>query len=273
MPSESGMGRMGSGNKEQRIRSRFERLLYTILTHDLCIGLGGPVGGEKSRPPGQEVVMHRLIFEVALVLSAVVVAHAQEPKQTPKDVWNRIYTNAKDSKSSYNNFLAEVIKERKPGKALDIGIGDGRNSLFLAAQGWDVTGFDISDVGIKQARERAQSAGLKLNALVDDVDQFHYGQERWDLVVGMYEHEMITRNAEKIIGSLKHGGLIVVEGLHRDANQKGVEGDYYGYRSNELLRAFDRLRILRYEESKAVPYWTQNGRRLSDSSPSKNSLK
>jgi SAM-dependent methyltransferase len=204
--------------------------------------------------------MHTLIFEVALVLSAVVVAHAQEPKQTPKDVWNRIYTNAKDSKSSYNSFLAEVIKERKPGKAFDIGIGDGRNSLFLAAQGWDVTGFDISDVGIKQARERAQSAGLKLNALVDDVDQFHYGQERWDLVVGMYEHEMITRNAEKIIGSLKHRGLVVVEGLHRDANQKGVEGDYYGYRSNELLRAFDRLRILRYEESKAVPYWTQNGR-------------
>jgi SAM-dependent methyltransferase len=153
-----------------------------------------------------------------------------------------------------------VVKERKPGKALNIGIGDGRNSLFLAAQGWDVTGFDISDVGITQARERAQSAGLKLNALVDDVDQFHYGEERWDLVVGMYEHEMITRNAEKIIASLKHGGLIVVEGLHRDANQKGVEGDYYGYRSNELLRAFDRLRILRYEENKAVPYWNQNGR-------------
>lgn len=204
--------------------------------------------------------MPRLTFEIPLVLSAVVVAHGQGSKQKPKDVWNTIYANGKNSKLSYSAFLAEVIKESKRGKALDIGIGDGRNSLFLAAQGWDVTGFDISDVGVTQARERAQSAGLRLNAVVGDVDQFHYGQEQWDLFVGMYEHELITRNAEKIIASLKHGGLIVIEGIHRDANQKGVEGGYYGYRPNELLRAFDRLRILRYEESHAVPYWSPNGR-------------
>jgi hypothetical protein len=92
-----------------------------------------------------------------------------------------------------------------------------------------------------------------LEALVDDVDRFDYGKERWDLVVGMYEHEMVTRNADKIVSSLKPRGLIVVEGLHRDANQKGVEGEYYGHRSNELLRAFDRLRVLRYEETTAVP--------------------
>jgi len=97
-----------------------------------------------------------------------------------------------------------------------------------------VTGFDVSEVGVMQARERAQSAGFKLDALDDDVDRFDYGKEHWDLVVGMYEHEMVTRNADKITASLKRGGLIVVEGLHRDANQKGVGGEYYGYRSNEL---------------------------------------
>jgi SAM-dependent methyltransferase len=82
---------------------------------------------------------------------------------------------------SHNKFLAETIKGRKPGKALDIGMGEGRNALFLATQGWEVTGFDISDVGVQLARETAQKRGLKLETLVDDVDRFDYGRQRWDL--------------------------------------------------------------------------------------------
>ena len=181
-------------------------------------------------------------------------------QQNPRDTWNKVYTDNKESKLAYSEFLAEVVKERKPGKALDIGIGEGRNSLFLAAKRWDVTGFDISEVGVRQARERAQHAGLTLNTLVDDVDRFDYGRDRWDLVVGMYEHEMITRNADKIRASLKPGGLIVIEGVHRDAKQKGVEGGYYGYGPHELLQVFDGLRVLRYEEATAVMYWNPNGR-------------
>lgn len=204
--------------------------------------------------------MAKLLIRTICVFILAGETQAQEAQGKPQDVWNRVYANSKSSKFAYSDFLAEIIKGRKPGKALDIGIGEGRNSLFLAAQGWDVTGFDISEIGVRQARERAQLAGLKLEALVEDVDRFDYGNERWDLVAGMYEHEMVTRNAGKILVSLKRGGLLVIEGFHRDANQKGVGGEYYGYRSNELLRAFDRLRVLRYEETTAVAYWNQNGR-------------
>jgi 2-polyprenyl-3-methyl-5-hydroxy-6-metoxy-1,4-benzoquinol methylase len=49
---------------------------------------------------------------------------------------------------------ASVVRGRKPGKALDIGIGEGRNAIFLATQGWEVTGFDISDVGVRSAERR-----------------------------------------------------------------------------------------------------------------------
>ena len=203
--------------------------------------------------------MSKSLFQAAVVLILAGAVQAQETKAKPADVWNKIYTTGRDSRLDYNQFLAEAVKGKKPGKALDIGIGEGRNALFLAAQGWEVTGFDVSDVGVMQARARAEAAGLKLEALVHDVDHFEYGHERWDLVLGMYEHELVTRNAGKIIASLKPGGLLVVEGLHRDANQKGIEGEYYGYRPNELLRAFDRLRVLRYEETTVVPYWTPKG--------------
>jgi 2-polyprenyl-3-methyl-5-hydroxy-6-metoxy-1,4-benzoquinol methylase len=52
-----------------------------------------------------------------------------------------------------NAFLVEMLRHRRPGTALDVGMGQGRNSIFLAQQGWEVTGFDPSDEGVRQAPE------------------------------------------------------------------------------------------------------------------------
>ena len=62
-----------------------------------------------------------------------------------------------------NAFLVECVRNRKPGKALDVGMGSGRNALYLASHGWDVTGFDIADVGVVQARKKAKTLGVRLN--------------------------------------------------------------------------------------------------------------
>jgi hypothetical protein len=70
---------------------------------------------------------------------------------------------------------------------------------------------------------------------------------------------VITRNAEKIMDSLKRGGLIVVEGFHRDLNRLGVQGGYVGYQRNELLKAFDRLRVVYYEDTIAAADWERSG--------------
>lgn len=174
-------------------------------------------------------------------------------------VWNDVFTQRQGREFPHNKFLAETIKGRKPGKALDIGMGEGRNALFLAATGWEVTGFDISDVGVRLAREAALKRGLKLEAFVDDVDRFDYGRQRWDLVVGMYMHGLITRNAVKIIDSLRPAGIIVVEGFHRDLNRPGLQGGKIGYGSNELLRAFDRLRVLHYGDTVGPADWDRSG--------------
>jgi SAM-dependent methyltransferase len=196
---------------------------------------------------------------VVIVLCLAGLVHAQEP-QTPREAWNDVFVGRQGREFPHNKFLAEMIRGRNPGKALDIGTGQGRNALFLAAQGWEVTGFDISDAGVQQAREAAQKKGLKLELLIDDVDRFDYGRQRWDLVVGMYMHAMITRNATRIIDSLKPGGIIVVEGFHRDLNRPGVQGGLIGYRSNELLRAFDRLRVVHYEDTVGPADWERSGR-------------
>ena len=198
-----------------------------------------------------------IVIILALCFTGVV--QAQEPRQ-PRDAWNEVFIKRQGREFPHNKFLAEAIKGRQPGTALDIGIGEGRNSLFLAAQGWEVTGFDISDVGVRLARAAAQRRGLKLQILVDDADRFDYGMQRWDLVVGMYMHGVITRNAAKIVDALKVGGIVVIEGFHRDLNRQGLQGGSIGYSSNELLRAFDRLRVLHYEDSVGPADWEQTGR-------------
>lgn len=198
-----------------------------------------------------------IIVVIALCVTGLV--HAQEQRH-PREAWNELFTKRQGREFPHNTFLADTISGRRAGRALDIGMGDGRNAIFLATQGWEVTGFDISDVGVQSARETAQKRGVKLEMLVDDADRFDYGRRRWDLVVGMYMHTVITRNAARIIDSLKLGGIIVVEGFHRDLNRRGLQGGYIGYRSNELFTAFDRLRVLYYEDTVGPADWEQSGR-------------
>jgi SAM-dependent methyltransferase len=201
--------------------------------------------------------MYKAIIVLALCLPALV--EAQAPRRSADEVWNELYAKREGREHQFNKFLAVTVKGRKPGTALDIGMGQGRNSLFLAALGWQVTGFDISDVGVKQAQAEAQKRGLKLDAQVGDVDKFEYGKQRWDLVVGMYMHEYLTRNAAKIVDSLKPGGILVVEGIHRDINKDNLQGERYGHRSNELPRVFGRLRVLYYQDTVAPADWERSG--------------
>ena len=199
-----------------------------------------------------------LVFLVAVCVAGL--AHAQEPRPAPRELWNDVFTRRQGRETSHNQFLADVIAGRTPGTALDIGVGDGRNALFLSSQGWDVTGFDISDVAVKMTRDTAQKRGLKLTALIDDADRFDYGRQRWDLVVGMYMHEVITRNAQKIADSLKPRGLLVIEGYQRDVGRQGLQGGPLGYRTNELLQAFARLRVLYYVDTVGPADWESTRR-------------
>jgi SAM-dependent methyltransferase len=196
--------------------------------------------------------MRRLLLALIAALAAIPVAAARS--QAP-NVWDGIYAKVDPGTFGHNEFLARVVSGRTPGRALDIGTGEGRNALFLASQGWAVTGFDASATGVKVALAEAEKRKVTLTAVVADVDTFDYGREQWDLVVGLYMHEMITSHAAAIAASLKPGGLLVVEGMQYGAMGTGVGGAAYGHKPNELLRAFDGLRITLYEEAMAPPYW------------------
>jgi len=152
-----------------------------------------------------------------------------------------------------NAFLVECVRNRRPGKALDVGMGSGRNSLYLASRGWDVTGFDIAYVAVAQARNRAKKLGVKLNAVVKSDADFDFGTKQWDLIVITYKH--FRDLLPKLKPSLKEGGAVVIENFHRDTMRERLLDEDATYRSNELLDLFSDFRILRYEDTVARPDW------------------
>jgi 2-polyprenyl-3-methyl-5-hydroxy-6-metoxy-1,4-benzoquinol methylase len=56
-----------------------------------------------------------------------------------------------------NKLLVEVASQLSPGKALDVAMGKGRNALFLATRGWQVTGFDLAESGLERAMDKPES--------------------------------------------------------------------------------------------------------------------
>ncbi len=103
-------------------------------------------------------MVRRTVIVLTLCVTALLQAREQQPPP-PRDLWNEVFAKRQGREFPHNQFLAEAIKGRQPGKALDIGTGEGRNALFLAGQGWEVTGFDISDVGVRMARDEAKEKG------------------------------------------------------------------------------------------------------------------
>lgn len=131
-----------------------------------------------------------------------------------RKLWNDTYREPRTFAPS--PFLIEMVKGMKPGRALDIGMGQGRNALYLASQGWRVTGIDISDEGIRQARAAAAEQKLSIETILQDVSTWDHGVEQWDLVLLMYTGD----DAAKVRRSMKRGGLVLSERFHVDANAR-----------------------------------------------------
>src|SRR5947209_1456172 len=101
--------------------------------------------------------------------------------------WNRILTAENPHfNTKPNEFLVEMMKGRRPGTALDVGMGQGRNAIWLAQQGWDVTGFDPADKAVALANQTAAKLGVHLQTEVKDSESFDFGENRWDLILICY---------------------------------------------------------------------------------------
>lgn len=105
-----------------------------------------------------------------------------EHDEHPSHVWNRRYAESGWSVVP-DVSLVELITPLNPGRALDLGCGTGRNALWLARAGWEVTGVDASSVGLTMAREQAAREGLHLAFEEADLLAYQPSPEHYALVV------------------------------------------------------------------------------------------
>jgi uncharacterized protein (TIGR02246 family) len=135
--------------------------------------------------------------------------------------FNNIYTASNGGFSTEPNaLLVSTVQGLPKGTALDIGMGQGRNTLYLARQGWSVTGIDLSDLGIAQAKRAAQEAGLRINTVQQSYADFDFGDSRWDLILLAYEPlpAADAQWVDRIQRALRPGGLVVVETFAADTS-------------------------------------------------------
>jgi len=122
-----------------------------------------------------------------------------------------------------NTYLASQAP-RLPagGRALAVGDGEGRNAVWLAARGFEVTLVDISPVGLDKAQHLARKHGCRIETIAADLTHWDWPTDRFDLAVEIFVHVPVAERQlihRAMAASLVPGGLALVE-----AFQKGQAG-------------------------------------------------
>jgi SAM-dependent methyltransferase len=136
-----------------------------------------------------------------------------------EEAWDSRYAESQRIWSGKPNAaLVSEISSLSPGRALDLGCGEGADAVWLARQGWRVTAVDISGVALARAAEHAADAGVTVDWQKHDLSEsFPVGE--WDLVSAQFLHFWKEFDREKILrraaAAVAPGGVLVIEG-HMD---------------------------------------------------------
>jgi SAM-dependent methyltransferase len=104
-----------------------------------------------------------------------------------REDWDRRYAESGLLWSAQpNRFLVAEVSDLPPGRALDLACGEGRNAVWLARLGWQVTGVDFSEVAIAKAREQSRAAGVDVEWVVADLVDYSPPERAFELVIAFY---------------------------------------------------------------------------------------
>lgn len=132
-----------------------------------------------------------------------------------KEFWNQRYSEATYAYGTEpNDFLASADLSSFSGKVLCIAEGEGRNAVYLAGLGFDVTATDQSEEGLKKAAALAAQKNVNLHTVCCDILDFDFGTQQWDGIVSIFGHlPAAVRNVvhNHIKTAIKPGGFLLME--------------------------------------------------------------
>jgi SAM-dependent methyltransferase len=140
-----------------------------------------------------------------------------------------------------NSFLASVADRIPGGNVLCLAEGEGRNAVYLAELGYDVTAVDTSTVGLAKAEALAQDRGITIETVNADLSDYPIEPGVWQGIVSIYCHlPPVVRAAlhERCLRGLAPGGVFVLEGF----TPRQLELRTGGPKSRELLMELEIIR-------------------------------
>lgn len=170
--------------------------------------------------------------------------------------WDERYrTGAYTDRKHPTALLAEWVSQLTRGRALDVACGAGRNSLYLAENGWRVDALDISPVGLERARQNAAAQGVEVRWIQADLED----DPGAVLPTGPYDLIVLARYVNPavyrpLVERLTCDGILLCEQhIVSSDDVIGPKNPAYRLRHNELLRsvageAEPDLRVLYYRE-------------------------
>lgn len=175
-----------------------------------------------------------------------------------------------------DELLEEFIDQIPVGRVLDLGMGEGRNALWLAGRGFDVVGVDRSAAAVEIAQRLARERGLVLETYVADIRDFEIEPGSYALVLAsavlhFLLPEEICELANRIKAGLQSGGFLIAQVFTYDdpsyeaLQEQGavvvakntffvpeLEGPLHYFAFGELRGLFDELEILHYAEERHI---------------------
>ena len=172
--------------------------------------------------------------------------------QDPLTTWNQRF--AQDSYlfgESPNRYLQQQAAHLRPGRALAVADGEGRNGVWLAEQGLAVDAFDFSSVALDKAHALAQTRRVQASWVCSDWQGFDWQPAAWDNVVAIFIQFATPAEREQLFArmqeSLKPGGTLVIQGYGYEQLRynTGGPGKYeHLYDEALLLQAFAGYEVL-----------------------------
>ncbi len=142
-------------------------------------------------------------------------------------------------------FLKDNISLLPKNKALDLAMGEGRNGVYLATQGFDVLGLDISPIGLNKAQQLAKHFNTTIQTRVVDLENYQLGKNSYDVIICTY---YLQRDLfDQIKDSLKPGGMVLIETFNTDYLKYSRFPKKYLLKHNELLEIFKDFKVIRYQ--------------------------
>ncbi|MEK6990874.1 methyltransferase domain-containing protein [Paenibacillus sp. FSL K6-1566] len=138
------------------------------------------------------------------------------------------------------------------GQTLAIAEGEGRNAVYLAEQGHDVTVWDYAEAGLNKANKLAKEKGVKIAARLQDLEDAAWTPDQWDQIVCIFGHfpkALRLRTLRGVKEAVKPGGYFITEvySMNQIPYQSGgpQEMDML-YEPEDFLRSFADWRIIHF---------------------------